>query len=239
MKTPSTLAATSFLAPAPALTTHTAVRERAQAYEFLAGIFLKEPSEEILAELCKWAKASSEDEILPLLTNISTTDYLLEDLKQEYYDLFFVPVSGRFVPPFESAIVTASRRAGEKTKFGFFWGAETTEISQLYKRTEFHPEQLTIFEPLREINIPDHLGFELSFMAYLYRLHTNHKNRGLSTSGIRQLEAFFLDRHLNRWLPLFVADLEQVTQSGYYLYFARLARTLCQEDASDLRSSGS
>lgn len=220
--------------PAPTLTlaTSTTTAHRAGAYEFLAGIFLKKPSPEILSELNAWAQTSGDSQIQSLLTKILKKDPCLENLEQEYYDLFFVPVSGRFVPPFESAITGALREEGKTTKFGSFWGTETVEIAHLYERTGFQPNQLVIFGPLRELNLLDHLGFELSFMAYLCRLQEEQENLGLAISGLQQLQKSVLTQHLNRCLPLFVKDLERVDQSGYYLYFAKLTQTLCEEEAA-------
>lgn len=232
MQTRQTLATVPFPIETLDLLTDATQETRAEAYEFLAGIFLKEPSADILASLREWAQASSDQEGIALLDEISANDPSTESLKQEYYDLFFVPVSGRFVPPYESAITAAFRREGKKTKFGSFCGSETVEVSNLYERAEFHPEKLIVFEPLSQINLPDHLGFELSFMAYLCRLEGEQENLGLSTSGIRHLQASFLTRHLNRWLSLFIEDLNRVEQSGYYHYFARIAQALCEEEAS-------
>ncbi|KJR46757.1 hypothetical protein UF75_2883 [Desulfosporosinus sp. I2] len=212
---------------------------RAQAYEFLAGIFLKEPSQEILRNLQAWAAVSRDESAQALLDRIAADDPELGSLTQEYYDLFFVPVSGRFIPPFESSILGALRQEGKKTKFGSFWGHETVEVGTLYERTEFQPERLAIFEPLRQVNLPDHLGFELSFIAYLCRLEEKQHQHGLSTNGVFRLEQEFLDKHLNRWLPLLCSDLSRIEQSGYYLYFAQLAQDVCREDAVFLSESGS
>lgn len=208
--------------------------ERAGAFEFLAGIFLKEPSVSIVNELKVWAKEGEDAKMLSLLENVVQEDPDLTGLTQEYYDLFFVPVSGRFVPPFESAIRGAVRQAGGPTKFGSYWGDTTVKLADLYERTRFHPERLAVFEPLRQLNLPDHVGLELSFMAYLCRLEAKQLERGLSAKLIRKIQTNFLQEHLRGWLGLWVNDLERVQQSGYYLYFARQARDLCQEEAQTL-----
>ncbi len=230
MNSLNTVLSAPFPTPTLALTTSVAPENRAQAYEFLAGIFLKEPTAEILSELKSWAQVSADEEIQILLAKIAREDSLLAALKQEYYDLFFVPVSGRFVPPFESAVISASREEGEKTKFGSFWGLETAKVSDFYAHAEFRPEQLTVFEPLRQINLPDHIGFELAFMAYLCRWQARLESRGSATTEIQAAQASFLTRHLNRWLPLFAGDLGQTRQSGYYPYFTKIAQELCAQE---------
>lgn len=209
---------------------------RAQAFEFLAGIFLKEPTREIFNELQAWAESSGEQEAIELLRKIVQNDPDLTGLVQEYYDLFFVPVSGRFVPPFESAIRDAWRYEEKKTRFGSLWGKATTEVASFYERIEFHPESLAAFEPLRHLNLPDHIGFELSFMSYLYHHEAEELKQSLTTKRVRRLEQEFLQNHLEHWIPLLVHDLSLIDQSGFYLYFAMLARDFCLEERIELTS---
>ena len=205
--------------------------DRAKGYEFLAGIFLKEPNVEVFQILKDWAASIEEDaELGVLLNRIEEKDPTLEGLTQEYYDLFFVPVSGRFVPPFEAAIRGAFREEGKKTKFGSFWGSETAQISEIYKQIGFHPEELEIFEPLKQMNMPDHIGFELSFMAYLCQVEENLNKNGQSSESVLNLEKIFLDQHLNSWLTLLKEDLGRVESTGFYTYFVQLASNLCQEE---------
>ncbi|GAB6174233.1 molecular chaperone TorD family protein [Paradesulfitobacterium aromaticivorans] len=205
--------------------------DRARAFEFLAGIFLKEPSMAAFNEVRIWAAEGKDPEILSLLQEINNQDPGLTELTQEYYDLFFVPVSGRFVPPFEAAIVGAMRQEGRQTKFGAYWGEQTIKLASLYEQTRFHPGELEVFEPLRGLNLPDHIGFELAYMAYLIRLEGKQGANGLSVKMIKKLEVQFLNEHLRVWLPLLVEDLRAVPQSGYYPYFAQLARDFCREEA--------
>lgn len=204
--------------------------ERARAYEFLAGIFLKEPTAEVFKPIKDWAESiEGEIGLRALLKQIEEKDPSLEFLIQEYYDLFFVPVSGRFVPPFEAAICGASREEGKKIRFGSFWGSETVQISEIYERIEFRPKELDIFEPLKQMNMPDHIGFELSALAYLCQVEENLvKNHSLE--AVRNLEKTLLNKHLNRWLPLLKEDLERVESTGIYTFFVQLACDFCEEE---------
>lgn len=52
-------------------------------------------------------------------------------------------MSGRFVPPFESAIRGATRQEGINTKYGEFWNIDTTKMANLYEQTQFRPEGLS------------------------------------------------------------------------------------------------
>lgn len=207
---------------------------RAKVYEFLASIFLKEPSQEVFQVLKNYAGMKNDSETLALFEHIAGHDPELANLRQEYYDIFFVPVSGRFIPPFESTIHRALRPTNQKAKFGDFWGDKTMDVAALFEKMQFHPEQLPVFEPLRQLNIPDHVGFELSFMAYLCHLEETRSKKGMGVENIRRLETEFLDQHLNCWLPQFVDDLSQISQSGYYLHFAKLASDFCREERIEL-----
>ncbi|HVJ48183.1 molecular chaperone TorD family protein [Desulfitobacterium sp.] len=207
--------------------------DRARGYELLAGIFLKEPSPQVIQVLKAWTESGTTGELLELagiLNRIQTHDPELLCLTQEYYDLFFVPVSGRFLPPFESAIRGAERSKGKKIKYGSHWGSPAHQLSDLYERVGFNPGALNIFEPLKETKIPDHLGLELSFMAYLCRMENKATNAGQEISGIRQLQQRVLENHLLEWLPQFTAELLKLEVSRYYPYFAQLALELCQEE---------
>lgn len=213
------------------------VLERARAYEFLAGIFLKEPATEIIKILKEWVEAvdaAERDELLEIINTIQAQDPELKDLTQEFYDLFFVPVSGRFVPPFESPIRGAERQEGKKIKYGSHWGLQAHRLIDHYERMGFKSETLNIFEPLKQTKIPDHLGLELSFLAYLYRLEDVALQADQETTGLHQLQHRILTDHLLGWLPQFTEDLEKVEATGYYSYFAHLALELCQEDEGNL-----
>lgn len=205
--------------------------ERARAYEFSAGIFLQEPSPQIFEFLKAWSTGiEDKTELQSLLKRIEDNDSSLETLKQEYYDLFFVPVSGRFVPPFEAAIQGALRSEGKKTKFGGFWGNETSQISEIYNQIGFQTQGLDIFEPLIEMNIPDHIGFELAALAYLCQMEDKLTKNNQSIETVRHYQRTLLEKHLNRWLPLLIEDLARVESTGFYAYFVQLAWDLCREE---------
>lgn len=212
--------------------------ERAIGYELLAGIFLKEPSLEQFEILKKWA-SSLEDEswLEELLREIEEKDPGLDELVQTYYDLFFVPVSGRFVPPFEAAIRGAQRQEGKKTKFGGFRGNSTLQVMQIYKQIGFEPEKMNIFQPLKEMNIPDHIGFELSALAYLCQVEAKWLKENKNIEPLRHYQRILLEDHLNRWLDLLKKDLDRVDPTGYYTYFTRLALKFCREEATTLTNS--
>ena len=80
---------------------------------------------------------------------------------------FFVPTSGRYVPPYESAFLGYDR--AKPGRFGKLNGAPAGHVRSCWERTGFDPGKLTIFEPLRASFLPDHVGLEMAFMAFLCR----------------------------------------------------------------------
>lgn len=209
--------------------------ERAKVYELFAGVFLKEPTLEGLAILKNWAEDLEEvSELNALLQEIETEDPELEALVQDYYDLFFVPVSGRFVPPFEAAIRGAQRQKGRKTKFGGFWGNSTLELMHFYQGIGFDPKQLAVFQPLKESNIPDHLGFELCALAYLCYAEETKIKEGQDADHLRHLQKTLLDEHLNQWLDLLQKDLKKVDRTGLYACLVGLISDFCRQEAQSL-----
>src|SRR5690606_4284237 len=122
------------------------------AYELFAYAFSQEPSQELLA-LLKEARSSLESlarEDMPVDGE--------ENLKQEYYDRFFVPKSKLYVPPFEAVIRT-----------GLLDSPHTLHVKACYDMVEFNPHESNIYEALKYIIYPDHIAFELIFMTYLCR----------------------------------------------------------------------
>lgn len=212
-------------------------RERALGYELLASIFLNEPTWEQFRVLKKWAADLEESWLEELLREIEEGDPELEELQQTYYDLFFVPVSGRFVPPFEAAIRGARRQKGGKTKFGGFWGDSTLQISHIYQQIGFEPEKMTIFQPLKEMNIPDQIGFELAALAYLCQTEESWQKAKKDLGALHHWQKVLLEEHLNQWLPQLREDLAGADPTGFYTYFAGLAAEFCQEEVRLLTGS--
>lgn len=214
--------------------------DRARGYEVLAEVFLKEPLPEEMEGLKVWTDSGSTEKLLELkviLEKIQSDDPELINLTQEYYDLFFVPVSGRFIPPFESTIRGAKREKGKKIKYGAYWGMQTHQLAALYEKVGFDPGALEIFEPLKETKMPDHLGLELLFIAYLCRLEDKAVKSGQEITGLRQLQNRMLNDHLLGWLPQFTTELVRLESSGYYSYFALLALELCREESKSLNET--
>ncbi|WP_019851499.1 molecular chaperone [Desulfitobacterium sp. PCE1] len=212
-------------------------RERALGYELLAGIFLKEPTLEQFRTLQNWAAGLEDSSLKELLREIEEGDPELQELLQTYYDLFFVPVSGRFVPPFEAAIRGAQRQKGRKIRYGGFWGDSTLQVRQIYQQIGFEPEKMNSFQPLKEMNIPDHIGFELSALACLCQAEASWEEEQKDLDSLHSIQKILLEEHLNQWLDHLREDLAEADPTGFYTYFARLAAEFCREEVGFLTGS--
>ena len=210
-------------------------QSRGNIYTFLAGIFLQEPSVsqfpqyiEALQDLLK------EVETYPVTFGAVIPEdnhEFAERLRQEYYDCFFVPMSGQYVPPYESALL--NYRTGERKPFGTLNSMEASHVAACYVAVDFHPQALNVFTPLKEIHLPDHVGFELAFMAMLCVAEQMAWDKENQVEALKwqTFELQFLREHLNQWIENFARALQDHAP-GYYAQAARAAEIWV---ASDLR----
>jgi putative dimethyl sulfoxide reductase chaperone len=80
----------------------------------------------------------------------------LEDVVDDYHDLFLVPVSGRYVPPFESA-----------HRDHVLGGRSSREVTAAYGAANFDVAELVFDEGWGRRPVCDHVGCELAFVAAL------------------------------------------------------------------------
>ncbi|BCV21322.1 TorD/DmsD family molecular chaperone [Moorella sp. Hama-1] len=179
--------------------------QRAVTYGFWARSLLQEPDELWLKEARDLLRQEGGE---PGEKDLATA-------RQEYFDRFFVPSSGRFVPPYEAAIepliTAAGRDSVREIGYGPLNGPATCHVVACYLAVAFDPWSLAMFPPLKEIHLADHLGLELALMAYLCQ---QEANAGEDRSWTK-LEAQFLSSHLDRWLPVY-ARLTEDTGPGLY-----------------------
>jgi len=141
----------------------------------------------------------------------------LDAITQEYYDLFFVPSSARYVPPFESAAISK-----------VLWGRETIHCAECYKAVSFDPFGLDIFPPLKEQGVPDHIGLQLAFSAFLTKMDAESKASPESALW-RNLELQFLQEHLLNWVPSYAEALKKRSDTFYSALTAALADFLAMD----------
>ncbi len=178
----------------------------AQLYDLTAGMYLQEPTVERVSSLVPLADMIgtllAEKSLSRLLAQAGETS--MPTLRQEYYDLFTVPVSGRYLPPFESA-----------QRESRLWGPLTHEVQAFYEETGFRTELLSISPCWNEMTILDHVGFELAFVGGLLRSATTamdeEAKRALLATTMQ-----FVERHLIRWLPDFGQKVQAHAETSFY-----------------------
>jgi TorA maturation chaperone TorD len=208
----------------------TICKQRKKIYELLSYCLLNVPTKDSLQIMIKG------QEILKELIEDSGSEYLIElsDLKkyeQEYYDRFFVPTSTHFIPPYESAIRNRIKN-GEKTKFGKLETKETFHVKACYEMVSFNPQNLTMFKPLKDIQFPDHIAYEMSFMTFLVgEEEKSLKKNPEKALRWQNLERQFLSEHLNKWIADYARLLEKKSK-GLYSYWLNLCAIWIKEDIS-------
>src|SRR5665647_1408685 len=113
---------------------------RAELYSFIAAVFIQEPNSRTLPLQLQLLQLEAE---YPL----ADSSALVEKIKQEYYDCFFVPMSSGYTPPFESALLDYSRNE----QFGPLAGPANQDVLFFYEAVGFRPSDLLLFEPLKEL----------------------------------------------------------------------------------------
>lgn len=163
----------------------------------------KEDLTKCLEQLQGWASASESGRALADLAGQFARETRPE---REYHRLFLGP-SRPVAPPFESVY-----RDG--TAFG---PATRGFLSEL---------QEAGLEPLEGFRLPpDHVALEIEFLAHLEvrarqaRDQGHHEESAMWSEKARN----FVDEHLARWLPLFLARLESGAPQSPYTALVRVA----------------
>lgn len=206
--------------------------DRSAVYEIFASVYTKLPTEETLKDFMTFSQEftkiiATEDskQVAKMaaeryLAAVSDNGENLRKIQQEYYDHFFVPSSGKYVPPFESAVTE-----------GRLWGNAAEHCAACYDTLDFEPRNLGIFSPLKEIGVPDYIGFQLAFMAYLVK---GELDAGTENEAWQNLQSQFVTQHLEKWLPAYTAALAQ-TGSSFYTALAATILEFVVQDATLLK----
>lgn len=207
-------------------------KEREACYSLLAGLLLNEPTPGTLIDsldaLTALLRALGQQSS-PVGVGLST-EALAKECAQEYYDAFFVPKSGRYVPPYASCLL-AYDPAKKKTPFGLLDPKAAARVRDWYDRAGFKPHALSIFAPLRQVDPADNIAFELAFMANLCHQQAQETEGG--AAAFMALERDFLSRELLPCLPNFTLALSRAN-APLYAQVAQAALLWAQCDAEAL-----
>jgi TorA maturation chaperone TorD len=177
----------------------------AQLFGLAAAIYLREPAVE-QARNCAavgqaLAKHLPDESFVHFLTRMAAED--MAEVKQEFFDLFFVPVSGSYCPPF-----------GEIA--GPDYSTEHGGVAQVFQKTGFSPSLLPgLPSYLRRLNRPDYIGFELAFMSTILEDAALSQDSG-KAKGLYETGLFFHEKYLASWAAKFGRQVAERAQSDYF-----------------------
>jgi len=212
----------------------TICNQRKKIYELLSYCLLNVPTENSLQIMIKGQEILKE-----LIKDSTKQEYLIElsllkKYEQEYYDRFFVPGSLFYVPPYESAVRNRFKD-GKKIKYGKLDTQETFHVKACYEMMSFKPQNLNMFKPLKDIQFPDHVTYEMSFMTFLVTDEEQLLKNGENEKALRleKLQGQFLSDHLSKWVEDY-AILSEEKNKGLYSYWLNLCAAWIKEDSSAL-----
>ncbi len=206
---------------------------RAGVYEVLAALYLQPPSRDLVAALLELAAAAMAD----LSSRGSAGDLLrryagsykgeLEALQQEFNDLFTVPL-GRYVTPYE-AVYRDERMVGEERLRGLLMGPATLAVLTAYR-------EASAVMPPDCPELPDYIGIELNFMAFLCARESAAWQAGDEAAAwvLLRREQRFLAEHLLQWVPALSRRITQNARSDFFRGIALLTDEFLRADAATL-----
>ncbi len=181
----------------------------AEGYRVLAAA-LRYPSAEELREL--FTEETSADSVV---SHIAATLLPLvdDDLEGEYNRLFAQSVA---VSPHERSYT------------GGDLGPGLGQLAALYQAFGLRCGG-------RDSEVPDHIGAELEFAAFLCLKEALHEEEGTAeaqeaVSIVRAARKTFMQEHLGRWIAAFADKLRDMAQHQYYADLALLLRDFVQKD---------
>jgi len=198
--------------------------ERNGLYGLLASVFREELSADLLNHLLspdflEGLAAVGVD--VAALSALEPDDALLESLSIEFSRLFVGP--GKHVPPYESVHLGGDG--------GTLWGPETSTLKRFIEQAGFKYDE-------KFHGLPDHISVELEFMAHLTGQEADfwrEKDQEKAINCLR-FQKDFLDRHLGRWVGLFLDEVTELAEFPIYQQMAYLAQNFVAAESDELSS---
>lgn len=203
---------------------------RERVYQFLASVYLETPSDSLLERLkdaSLW-EAVSNIPGLPRGCCSPVADCSIDDLKQEYMDLFMVPASN-YVAPYE-AVYCDGRVVGAKVRKGLLYGKSTVAVERFYKMAGAEIGG-------KAKDLPDHIGLELAFMAFMCRRERQAWEAGdeALAKSLRSWQRAFLESHPARWSEDLACAIQKKTENGFYRWAGRFTQDFVAADLQSLK----
>lgn len=202
-------------------------QQRSNVYGFLARVYRKELTPEILARI----KDPDFRDVLSCLDVQLGDDFfsvpeaiLIEHLSIEYTRLFLGP--GRHISPHES--VHYERDDGD---WGKLWGASTVEVKKFV-------ESLGLKYKETDTSIPDHISVELELMQKLVDRERQawEKNDEKEATHYQKIEKKFMVDHMIQWIPGFCDKVIVEAEFSFYREMARITQSFILFEKEELET---
>lgn len=189
------------------------LRGFAVAAEACAGALVNEPSAEVVREVRRVAQALGLQQFDCLEPGA--------DLRQRYYDRFFVSASPYYVPLVESCIRGAWELDGRRS-FGSANGPAADHALRCYRAVGFDFRALDGFELAVKQLRPDSMACELAFMAALARNACGCESDYAAAARSEKLLRQFVCEHAAGWFKAAESALRR-TDADFYADVCGLA----------------
>jgi len=212
---------------------------RAEVYRFFAALFLNQPTHGLLGGLLTEQGASALDALFPghpvaarfkeLVEHYGRGTWRDEDFLLDYESLFRVP-GAAYIHPFESVYRDQNFAMGQPNR-SMILGPNAREVARMYQAEGLGPRE--DFDEL-----PDHLGVELEFMAFLcgQTAAAIEAEDGETTTALRTKQHVFLTEHLLTWSPDCLGKIEEGASTPLYRYLASLLKSFLEEESCSLKN---
>lgn len=184
--------------------------QRRDLYALFAGLLI-EPVDEAALDLLSGERTESfaeEDEWVGRLSR-AAREAPIEELRQEFWDLFVVP-GKRFVAPVQSVYLDTREIEGERVG-GLLMGDSAVAVQRALAAAGLERDNA---RPVP----PDHIAVELAFLSHLCERESVAWNQGDvdAAKETRQAARRFLEEHLLRWLPRLRERVRDRARLGFY-----------------------
>lgn len=174
---------------------------------------VKEPTDEVLRDLLAVAEALGDTRFEGVKPSAQ--------LKQRYYDRFFVSASPYFVPLFECSV----REAGEddgRMMYAPVNGPASDHVLRCYRAVGFDYRSIKGFDLAVKSLKPDSMASELAFIAALTQAAVQLDGDAAAKERAAQLLVQFVSEHPARWFEK-AADCLRRTEDDFYAKVCDLA----------------
>jgi TorA maturation chaperone TorD len=210
---------------------------RRDLYRFLSAAFLAAPApeflakardEEFLATLAEWFSAEVVKNFRQAGETMETKEFP-QVAHREFTHLFLVP-GGQYLAPYESVFRDRREMDGREIA-GLLLGASAVAVQQWYRLAA-----LEISAEFKEL--PDHIGLELHYLAYLCAKEQEFAALGDSgkQTRAREMQRDFLKAHLLTWLPNLENKIRANASISLYPAIAGMAVEFCRAQLVQLEA---